>query len=155
MSYSPSASTVRACRSSSSHKLKNDATYGNPPQVPVDKPPATTKVVDSLAKEMAALGKKGKAKIAKTGQKAAGTSYQWQALEKMGIPSNEIAAFAEPYRWLDYFPPYGVSDLKKFGASIDWRGSLRIKPVRDSVRWQFLKLKRVTGSPTVNEPPTL
>ena len=69
------------------------------------------------------LGKKGKAKKAKTGQKAAGTSYQWQALEKMGIPSNEIAAFAEPYRWLDYFPPYGVSDLKKFGASIDWRRS--------------------------------
>ena len=128
------------------NKLKNEiATYGNPPQFPEDKPPAPTKEVDSLAKEMAALGKKGKAKKAKTGQKSAGTSYQWQALEKMGIPSNEIAAFAEPYRWLDYFPPYGVSDLKKFGASIDWRRSFVTtdkNPYYDSfVRWQFLKLK--------------
>ena len=45
------------------NKLKNEiATYGNPPQFPEDKPPAPTKEVDSLAKEMAALGKKGKAK---------------------------------------------------------------------------------------------
>jgi leucyl-tRNA synthetase len=128
------------------NKLKNEiATYGNPPQFPEDKPPAPTKEVDSLAKEMAALGKKGKAKKAKTGQKAAGTSYQWQALEKMGIPQSDIAAFAEPYRWLDYFPPYGVSDLKKFGASIDWRRSFVTtdkNPYYDSfVRWQFLKLK--------------
>ena len=128
------------------NKLKNEiTTYGNPPQFPEDTPKAPTKEVDTLAKEMAALGKKGKAKKAKTGQKAAGTSYQWQALEKMGIPQNEIAAFAEPYRWLDYFPPYGVSDLKKFGASIDWRRSFVTtdkNPYYDSfVRWQFLKLK--------------
>jgi len=128
------------------NKLKNEITkFGNPPQFPEDTPKAPTKEVDTLAKEMAALGKKGKAKKAKTGQKAAGTSYQWQALEKMGIPQNEIAAFAEPYRWLDYFPPYGVSDLKKFGASIDWRRSFVTtdkNPYYDSfVRWQFLKLK--------------
>merc|ERR1719247_2995233 len=71
------------------NKLKNEITkFGNPPQFPEDTPKAPTKEVDTLAKEMAALGKKGKAKKAKTGQKAAGTSYQWQALEKMGIPQN-------------------------------------------------------------------
>ena len=45
------------------NKLKNEiATYGNPPQFPEDAPKAPTKEVDTLAKEMAALGKKGKAK---------------------------------------------------------------------------------------------
>ena len=44
-------------------------------------------------------------------------------MEKMGIPSQDIAAFAEPKRWLDYFPPHGVNDLKTFGASVDWRRS--------------------------------
>ena len=127
------------------NKLKGEIQrFGNPPAFPEE----TVEVAqeeDSLAKEMAALGKKGKAKKSKVEQKGAGTSYQWQALEKMGIPSQDIAAFAEPHRWLDYFPPYGVSDLKKFGASIDWRRSFVTtdkNPFYDSfVRWQFLKLK--------------
>ena len=123
------------------NKLKNEiAKYGNPPQFPEDKPPAPTKEVDSLAKEMAALGMKGKAKKAKTGQKAAGTSYQWQALEKMGIPANEIAAFAEPYRWLDYFPPYGVSDLKKFGVALATLSKLTTVSAEARSAATFLKL---------------
>ena len=48
--------------------------------------------VDDLEKEMAALGKKGKAKKAKVGQKGAGTSYQWQALEKMDATGEEDGA---------------------------------------------------------------
>ena len=128
------------------NKLKNEiATYGNPPQFPEDKPPSTD--------ERSGLPREGDGRVRQEGQGQKGQdgpegrrhSYQWQALEKMGIPSNEIAAFAEPYRWLDYFPPYGVSDLKKFGASIDWRRSFVTtdkNPYYDSfVRWQFLKLK--------------
>ena len=37
--------------------------------------------------------------------------------------SPQPVPFAEPGKWLDYFPPFGVSDLKRFGASVDWRRS--------------------------------
>ena len=73
----------------------------------------------------------------------------------MGIPQSEVAAFAEPYRWLDYFPPYGVSDLKNSGRRST--GGVFVttdeNPYYDVpfVRWQFLKLKGATASPTVNE----
>eukprot|EP00629_Pelagomonadales_sp_RCC1024_P016984 CAMPEP_0119267644 /NCGR_PEP_ID=MMETSP1329-20130426/5712_1 /TAXON_ID=114041 /ORGANISM="Genus nov. species nov., Strain RCC1024" /LENGTH=1109 /DNA_ID=CAMNT_0007267579 /DNA_START=194 /DNA_END=3519 /DNA_ORIENTATION=- len=128
------------------NKLKAEIQkYGNPPKFPEDAAPKAVEKVDDLEKEMAALGKKGKAKKTKTVSKGAGTSYQWQALEKMGIPASEIAAFAEPARWLEYFPPYGVQDLKTFGTSVDWRRSFITtdqNPYYDSfVRWQFHKLK--------------
>mmetsp|Transcript_23198 Transcript_23198/g.69557 ORF Transcript_23198/g.69557 Transcript_23198/m.69557 type:complete len:1127 (-) Transcript_23198:68-3448(-) len=130
------------------NKLKAEvAKYGNPPVFPSEAAPEPPKGgdVETLEKQMAQLAKKGKAKKAKVGQKGAGTSYQWQALEKMGIPSQDIAAFAEPKRWLDYFPPHGVNDLKTFGASVDWRRSFVTtdqNPYYDSfVRWQFLKLR--------------
>ena len=134
------------------NKLKGEVdAYGNPPVFPGAAEAAAaaeakqSAKVDDLEKEMAALGKKGKAKKAKVQSKSAGTSYQWQALEKMGIEPSEIGAFAEPFKWLDYFPPYGVADLKLFGTSIDWRRSFittNKNPYYDSfVRWQFEKLK--------------
>lgn len=130
------------------NKLKAEvAKYGNPPQFPGAEAAVEEAVdaVSALEKEMAALGKKGKAKKAKVASKSAGTAYQWQSLEKMGIPPGEIAAFAEPAKWLEYFPPYGVADLKLFGTSVDWRRSF-ITTDRNAyydqfVRWQFTRLK--------------
>jgi hypothetical protein len=40
---------------------------------------------------------------------AAGTAaYQWQIMNSSGIEDSEIPAFADPYHWLDYFPPVGA-----------------------------------------------
>jgi leucyl-tRNA synthetase len=57
----------------------------------------------------------------------------------------EIADFADPLKWLEYFPPLGIEDLQKFGAFIDWRRTFittSINPSYDAfIRWQFNRLK--------------
>jgi len=131
------------------NKLKYEVnTYGDPPAFPDnDDTPSEKKKIhnDSTQAQIAALAKKGKGKKAKVQSKSAGTAYQWDALVKMDIPESQISAFADPRKWLSYFPPLGVSDLKVFGASIDWRRSFittDINAYYDSfVRWQFRRLK--------------
>ena len=63
----------------------------------------------------------------------------------MGISDEEIPKFVDPYHWMHYFPPFGKSDLIRFGAPIDWRRSFitsDANPYYDSfIRWQFAKLK--------------
>lgn len=63
----------------------------------------------------------------------------------MGIPSDQVAKFADASHWLDFFPPIAIDDLKAFGAKIDWRRSFittAANPYYDSfIRWQFNKLK--------------
>ncbi len=39
----------------------------------------------------------------------------------MDISDEEIPKFADPYYWLDYFPPLGKEDLVRFGIHVDWR----------------------------------
>jgi leucyl-tRNA synthetase len=39
----------------------------------------------------------------------------------MDISEEEIPKFADPYYWLDYFPPLGKEDLIRFGIHVDWR----------------------------------
>ena len=46
-----------------------------------------------------------KAKKGKIAAKATGLQYQFQIMESMGIPREEIKNFADPYFWLKYFPP--------------------------------------------------
>lgn len=121
-------------------------TYGNPPVFPAANEKSLSSPKDeALEKQMAALAKKGKAKKAKAASKSGGGAYQWTAMEKMGLEPGEIAAFADPNKWLRYFPPLGVADLELFGASIDWRRSFittALNPYYDSfVRWQFKKLR--------------
>jgi len=117
------------------NKLKAEiAKYGNPPQFPVEE--------STAASSKASSGKK-KAKVA---AKASGSSYQWQTLVKMNIPEEEVAEFAEPIKWLNFFPPFGMKDLKKFGAAIDWRRSFittAVNPFYNAfVEWQFRQLKQ-------------
>lgn len=45
-------------------------------------------------------GKKGK-----VAAKATGLKYQFQIMESIGVPREEIKKFADPYYWLEYFPP--------------------------------------------------
>ena len=69
---------------------------------------------------------------------------QWDILSKM-VPSDEIADFQDPIKWLEYFPPYGALDLQAFGTAIDWRRSFittSANPFYDAfIRWQFNHLK--------------
>jgi leucyl-tRNA synthetase len=86
-------------------------------------------------------GKKSKA-VAKSGKGAS----QYEIMLKNGISETEIPKFQDPKYWLEYFPPYGKSDLSDFGAHIDWRRSFvttDANPYYDSfIRWQFTTLKK-------------
>ena len=46
-----------------------------------------------------------KAKKGKVAAKATGLQYQFQIMESIGIPREDIKKFADPYYWLEFFPP--------------------------------------------------
>lgn len=52
--------------------------------------------------------------MAKTGA----AKYQWQIMQSIGVPDEEIKEFADAYYWLDYFPPRAVEDLKRIGIHV-------------------------------------
>ncbi|EER18473.1 Leucyl-tRNA synthetase, putative [Perkinsus marinus ATCC 50983] len=83
-------------------------------------------------------------KKSKTKAKTGGLS-QIEILKSMGIPDEEIPKFCEPQHWLEYFPPLGQRDLKRFGVAVDWRRSFittDANPFFDAfVQWQFRHLK--------------
>jgi leucyl-tRNA synthetase len=62
-----------------------------------------------------------KAKKGKLNAKSTGLTYQFQILELVGVPRDEIKKFAEPQHWLTYFPPIAKTDLNAMGARVDWR----------------------------------
>lgn len=78
-------------------------------------------------------------------KKAGNIVRQWKILESLGVPSELVPKFSDPLYWLQYFPPYGIRDLKRLGVFVDWRRSFittEANPFYDSfVRWQFLTLK--------------
>ncbi|THH28181.1 hypothetical protein EUX98_g6001 [Antrodiella citrinella] len=81
-----------------------------------------------------------KATKGKVAAKATGLQYQFQIMESMGVPRAEIKKFADPYYWVEFFPPICKSDNNAFGSRIDWRRSFittDANPYYDSfVRWQ-------------------
>ncbi|KAH7882164.1 hypothetical protein F5I97DRAFT_1912888 [Phlebopus sp. FC_14] len=87
------------------------------------------------------VGKSTKGKVA---AKATGLTYQFQIMESIGIPREEVKNFADPHYWLKYFPPICVDDNNTMGNRIDWRRSFLttdLNPYYDSfVRWQMNKL---------------
>jgi leucyl-tRNA synthetase len=62
-----------------------------------------------------------KAKKGKLNAKSTGLTYQFQILEMIGVPRDEIKKFADPLHWLEYFPPIAKEDLTGLGARVDWR----------------------------------
>lgn len=123
------------------NKLKEEiATYGCPPVFPKEAVTEEPKQEEQKSAEAAVAAKsKGKqSKLIVKGQ--AGPMRQWDILAKM-VPLEEIPEFADPLKWLNYFPPLGVTDLKAFGSCIDWRRSFittSVNPVYDAfIRWQF------------------
>ncbi|OAA46365.1 leucyl-tRNA synthetase [Metarhizium rileyi] len=83
---------------------------------------------------------KAKAKTAKM-------KYQFQIMQAIGIPTEEIHQFADPQHWLKFFPPLAIRDLTSFGCRIDWRRSFittDANPYYDAfVRWQMNRLKEL------------
>jgi leucyl-tRNA synthetase len=72
---------------------------------------------------------------------------QYEILQQLNIPENEIPDFKDASHWLHYFPPKGLEDLKEFGISSDWRRSFITtseNPYYDSfINWQFKTLKEL------------
>jgi leucyl-tRNA synthetase len=64
-----------------------------------------------------------KAKKGKLAAKSTGLTYQFQIMELLGIPREEIKKFADPIHWMRYFPPIAQENLNALGARIDWRRS--------------------------------
>ncbi|KAK2655225.1 hypothetical protein Ddye_008277 [Dipteronia dyeriana] len=62
---------------------------------------------------------KFKGKKSKVAAKSGGQMYQWEIMRSVGISDSEISEFA-PEKWLKYFPPLAVEDLKAFGLGCDW-----------------------------------
>jgi hypothetical protein len=88
-----------------------------------------------------------KAKKGKLNAKSTGLTYQFQILELLGVPRDEIKQFADSQHWLHYFPPIAKHDLDGLGARIDWRRQfLTSKSTRDwadiSQRQSLLRLIR-------------
>lgn len=124
------------------NKLKEEiATFGNPPVFPVEKETTASKAEESVESAVNAKSKGKKTKLQVKGH--VGPVRQWNILEKM-VPPGEIAEFADPLKWLEYFPPLGMEDLAGFGSAIDWRRSFittSANPYYDAfIRWQFRRL---------------
>lgn len=116
---------IKAC----ADKLKREmADFGCPPKFPEN----------SEAKDTANM----KSKVA---AKTGGLTYQWQIMQALGIPDDDIKSFATTDHWLEYFPPLAMEDLKGMGLKVDWRRSFittDANPYYDSfARWHFTKLK--------------
>ncbi|WWC58822.1 leucine-tRNA ligase [Kwoniella dejecticola CBS 10117] len=116
-----------------SEEVEDDAT----PAPPV--PTTTALPAKSLESTDPSKGKKGKLNA-----KSTGLTYQFQILELIGVPRDELKKFADPYYWLTYFPPIAKEDLSGLGARVDWRRQFLTtdaNPYYDSfVRWQMNKL---------------
>ncbi len=80
------------------------------PKAPTPTPPKALEDIDP-----------SKAKKGKLNAKSTGLTYQFQILDLVGVPRDEIKQFADPYHWLHYFPPIAKQDLNGLGARIDWR----------------------------------
>ncbi|KAI9153997.1 hypothetical protein LWI28_019539 [Acer negundo] len=79
--------------------------------------------------------RKFKGKKSKVAAKSGGQMYQWEIMRSVGISDSEISEFQAPEKWLKYFPPLAVEDLKAFGLGCDWRRSFvttEINPFYDS-----------------------
>ena len=88
--------------------------------------------------------------VAKKGKAAAKTvkmQYQFQIMQAIGVPTEDIHLFADPQQWLKHFPPLAIRDLTNFGCRIDWRRTFvttDANPYYDAfVRWQMNRLKEL------------
>ncbi|KAF2762345.1 leucyl-tRNA synthetase [Pseudovirgaria hyperparasitica] len=102
-------------------------------------PPPTQETRADVTKFQASKGK--------AAAKTVKTNYQFQIMLSLGIPLEEIHTFADPQKWLTYFPPLAKRDLTDFGFRIDWRRQFvttDANPYFDTfIRWQMVHLKQM------------
>lgn len=83
---------------------------------------------------------------------------QMDILIKMGVPSDMLVKFTDPYFWLEYFPKKAHQDLLNFGICADFSRSFittDINPYYDSfVKWQFNHLNK-KGLLTFGKKPAI
>ncbi|KAM6600288.1 hypothetical protein CsatA_019897 [Cannabis sativa] len=118
--------------------------FGNPPNFSN----AVEQVTEEVEAEDANDGappEKFKGKKSKAVSKAGGQVYQWEIMRSFGLPDSQIAEFQDPCKWLEFFPPLAMEDLKALGMGVDWRRTFVTtdkNPFFDVfVRWQMRKLK--------------
>ncbi len=74
-----------------------------------------------------------------------GEPKQIESMKNMGFGDEEIAKFAEPEHWTEYFPKETKADYERMGMSVDFRRSFittSLNPYYDAfIRWQMRKLK--------------
>lgn len=124
----------------SADKIKNEAEqFGKNFEVPL-----VTKASDTSAESLS-----NPKKPSKVSAKSGSSTYQFEILRSMGVPPEEISEFADPRKWIDYFPPKAVEDLTTLGLGVDWRRSFvttDANPYYDSfVKWQMRKLLNDPG----------
>lgn len=106
-------------------------------------PAEQAKSKEEIEQERAAGGV-FKTKKGKLANKTAAVT-QAKILTDSGVPEALVPKFVDPKYWLEYFPPYGMSDLLLFGSGNDFRRSFittDANPYYDAfIRWQFNILK--------------
>ncbi|RKP32709.1 leucyl-tRNA synthetase [Metschnikowia bicuspidata] len=87
------------------------------------------------------------AKKSKVAAKQGRGKYQFEIMMQLGLQREEVAAFADPQHWLNYFPHLVRRDVNAFGGRVDWRRSMVTTPANSYydafVRWQINRLKEV------------
>jgi len=135
---------IKACADKLAREIE---AYGNPPDI--EKARKAAEEEAAIPKEEAEVvdfinihSKKSKAAAKKSVGK-----LQWEIMESMGVPKEDIAKFADAYHWLEYFPPRAMEDLRKLGLHVDWRRSFittDVNPYYDSfARWQLATLNEL------------
>ena len=104
------------------------------------------KLLDEKKKEGDKKGKKDKKEEKKDDKEKKAPMTQVEILKELGVADEDLPKFANPEFWMEYFPPYGKSDLEKFGINVDFRRSFitteKQKYYDKFVQWQMLKLKQ-------------
>ena len=116
-------------------KYHEDEDEPEPNGVPIA-PTQGVKIKDDITKF--------KSKKGKQAAKTVKANYQFQTMQAMGIPTEEIHKFSDASYWLEYFPPLCEQDLIEFGARIDWRRKFVTTDANPYyaafVRWQMNRL---------------
>lgn len=103
--------------------------------VVVEKKKEKADITKFTAKKSKVVAKQGRGK------------YQFEIMMQLGLKKEDVAAFADPRHWLNYFPHLVRRDVDAFGGRVDWRRSMVTTPANlyyDAfVRWQINRLKDV------------
>jgi len=125
---------IKACADRLKREIED---FGNPPVFSAEETPAPAEKSEEKKADPLAFH----AKKSKVVAKSSGASRQWNIMQSLGVPSEEIHKFADASHWLHYFPPFCKTDLQSMGLGVDWRRSFittDVNPYYDSfVRWQF------------------